>query len=354
MGRTLRIVALGLLVSAALAGQQIKIRQLNLTRFPEITAIVSIESGTGAPMPVAVDRMKLYENGRQISEMKVSPAGDFSYPIWSVIVIDKSGSMRGAPLREAKAGAARFVSMMRSIDQAALVEFDTQVSVSRRFDAKKTGLVKQIDAIRVGSDTALLDAIWTATNLFSASTPEKVKMVLALSDGRENRSGHRLDAVIENARRQGVSIYVIGLGNRVDRAMLTRMAERTDANYYPAPRAEELQSIYQRISQLLHAQITLRFRTPFPRDDQWHLLRVEIPFQDSLLTGERLYLSARESKIPTSVLEKIVAQEEQAGKQARRRLLFQDETKTVIVLLLVLGLLVALMVGVIFSRRKRR
>ena len=81
------------------------------------------------------------------------------------IVFDKSGSMAGAPLTEAKAGARAFVQTLGDRDQGSLLFFDSEVYAPFGPLPLATGraqLFTRIDGVAADGGTALYDAISAA------------------------------------------------------------------------------------------------------------------------------------------------------------------------------------------------
>ncbi len=351
-------------LSGSLSAQQAKIRQMSLKEFPKITAVVAVENSMGGPVPVKFEQMKVFEEGKPVIDLKVAAQEGAGAPFWTVIVLDKSGSMRGVPMDEAKKGARQFVNMMKGEDRCAYIAFDTQVEVQSPFSQDRGDLDKKVAATAVGSDTALLDALFKATELCVEVPGHALRIVLALTDGRENKSQHKLEEVLAAAREKRVSIYTIGLGKEIDSAMLTRLAGQTEANYYPVTRPEDLTGIYARISKLLHAQYQVAFTSPFSMDDKWHKLRVEIPYMGRTISGEREYLSAKESKIAADLL-KDPGQDEKAKQAAAEARALQEreqqakgrkarENRLVLGLGAVFGVLLVVLLTVIIVRRRKK
>jgi VWFA-related protein len=358
MKKTIALGAVLLLIIVYLPAQQVKIRSMNLKNFPEITAVLSIESSMGAPVPLDTSGLKLSEEGKAISGFELLPQDSLSAPIYTAIVLDKSGSMKGEAIDQARQGAAAFAGMMKSGDQSAYIVFDTKVTLVSEFNADKDALAAAISGTETGSDTALLDAVQVALELLKKAPAQAVKIVLVLSDGRDNRSHVKLDELLTASQAGEISLYTIGLGESIDQAMLRAMAEKTSGNYYQAPRPAGLLEIYQRVSKLLHAQLLLKFNTPFEMDSRWHKLAVAIPYMGREITGEREYLSAKESRIPSELLQKMRDAEQQAlaGQGRTPGIGEQAKPKTGIdpLILALAGTLALLLIILAFVIRSRR
>jgi len=352
------LFALGaaVILAGVLSAQEVKIKGISLRSFPEIKLILSVETNWGAPVPVDTSKLMLYEEKRPIAGLNVVPQDSLVSPIYTAIVLDKSGSMKGDAIAHARSGAVEFIRGMRGGDQAAYIVFDTRVDLMSEFTPDINSLVGLVEKTETGSDTALLDAVYQALDLQAKSPANAVKIVLALTDGRENRSQHKLDEVVEKARAASVSIYTIGLGTQIDASMLKEMAAKTEANYYLAPQPADLIDIYRRVSLLLHSQLSASFITPFPMDDKWHTLKVVIPYMGREISGEKPYLSAKESKIPAELVFKI--NEEQNKLQERDAQPIKDaraeEQRTFIIVLAAAALVLVLFLLLLLVRKKKR
>lgn len=320
-------------------------------QFPEISLVISIENQRGTHFLVDTNDLKLYENDQLIAELHVSHQDSKKAPIYTVLVIDKSGSMQGEPLLNAKKGAESFVQMMQQEDQSACIEFDTKAAVVSGFSKDKDRLCQNIYKLQPGSDTALLDGIFMGLMLFRDIKGQMVKTLIVLTDGRENRSKHSLDEVIDLARDQRISIYTIGFGGEIDIEMLTKISIETDGNLYQPINPQEITEIYQNVSKILHSQLIITYTTPFPMDDQWHPLRIEIPYLDSdIIGGKKFYLSAKESRIPSKLLKEIdYAQLNQNSikTDATNKNIYKESSKTSRLIVILAGILVIFLIVII-------
>lgn len=355
---TIRLSLVLAVLSAALPAQQVKIKRISLKEFPKIRLTLSIESEWGAPIPVDTASLVLSEDGQPMSDLSVTAQDSVQVPIHTVIVLDKSGSMKGSAIEQARIGAAAFTDMMRGADTAAYVTFDTRVTVVQEFTGDREALKEKILATGVGSDTALLDGVYQGLELFSPLPREGVRVLLVLTDGRENKSHKKLEEVLALATEQGVSLFTIGLGENIQPEMLGELARKSEGNYYPAPQPEQLKGIYEQISLLLHSQLSLSYTSPKPMDDQFRTIRVSLPYMGKTLAGEKGYLSAKESRIPTELLRRQREEENQRAQEARvlgqgaEQARQKRERKLLIILGSILAVLVLLLVVAVVRKRK--
>ncbi len=357
MRRTVAVMALTLALHWFVAAQSVKVVGISLEDFPNIRLTLSVENNMGLPVPVDPRGLKLFEKDQPIPEFVVRTLDEVKMPVYAAVVMDKSGSMKGAAIARARDGAAEFVARMKDRDYSAFVRFDTEVEVVSGFSANRGNLEGLIRETRAGSDTALLDAVHRGLELFQDVPEQSVRAALVLTDGKENRSKHTVDEVANLAKKHRVSLFTIGLGVSVDQAMLEKLAEESGGRYFAAAGPEVLVEIYATISTLLHARLVVNYQTPFPMDDQWHDVRVEIPRGENVVSGSRAYLSATESRIPTEKLRQMeetrIAMEKQAReKQQARRLAGAKRRRTILALGGAVLLLLIILVAVVILRRR--
>lgn len=152
-----------------------------------------------------------------------------------VLVFDKSGSMRGRPLDEAKAGAKKFLDALSDRDTVSLAFFDTAASPPSEPVALGNGgreaLAARIDGALADGGTALYDALggaYTFANGRATAEPGRIHAVVVLTDGRDENSTQPLQAVDAQLRASSegkVLVFTIGYGPKADGAVLAQLAE---------------------------------------------------------------------------------------------------------------------------------
>ena len=76
-----------------------------------------------------------------------------------ILVVDKSGSMDGEPIKNIKNALYNFVADMNSDDKASLILFDHRVRVENVFTSDKAQLNGSIKDFDAGGGTAIFDAL---------------------------------------------------------------------------------------------------------------------------------------------------------------------------------------------------
>ena len=87
-----------------------------------------------------------------------------------------------------------------------------------------------------------------------------LKVLVALTDGNDNRSSLGLDDVILKAQLYEIPIYVIGLGD-VNQDTLALLARETNGEYYYSRNAFGLDDVYQRIKDRIQSVYGLMYHS---------------------------------------------------------------------------------------------
>jgi VWFA-related protein len=258
---------LGLLLSGTLPAQaeeprSVQITQFDLKNFPQVKAYVSILDKEGRPVPGLVrENVTLLENGMPVAvdAMRQTSTDGVREPLSLAIVLDRSESMTGLKIDQAREAVLRFISLMNPADRATLIAFSDTVQILTSLTSVRNELSNAITALKPGGHTALFDAIIQGVQEVR-SLPGR-RAVVVLTDGIANRGAFGIDEAITTAVKDYVSVYVIGLGKDVRTARLERIAEETGGFYFFTPDAFGLAEIYENISRRIHGEYLITFET---------------------------------------------------------------------------------------------
>lgn len=291
-----------LMPSASLAGAVLTLNQINIERFPEIRIYLTAADERGGPLKGLTARnFSVQEDGRTARVTGVLPLERGEEPLSVVLAIDRSGSMRGKPIRDALRAAQDFVGEMRGIDRVGVVSFDDHVTVISCLSSDKEALGRTLKRITVGGDTALNDAIVKALGLLSPFPGRRA--VVVLTDGKENRSTASRKATINKAIGSGVPVITVGLGEEVDAHALEVIGGRTGGHVFFAHESGELPKMYRAIARQLINQYRVTLQSKKSLDSGWHRLRVQLKTAKGKEEVERLYLATLKPSMGSGALE---------------------------------------------------
>ena len=238
MSRRLFIAALGLvaavLVAApgAHAATGVQLAEASSTKFPAKTFILTLpERRKLNPGDVAVR-----ENGQDVENVRVVPA-DAADPraFATVLAIDTSQSMRGAPIQAAMAAAREFAARRPAQQRLGVVFFNSRVTLELPPTTDAGKISKALSAPPpLGKGTRIYDATALATRVL-ADARASARSVLLLSDGADVGSTLAPSAVEDAARVTNTRIFSVGLRSRsYDGLTLRSLAGRTGGRYADA------------------------------------------------------------------------------------------------------------------------
>lgn len=157
------------------------------------------------------------------------------------LVIDRSGSMQGRAMNDAKQAAKKFVSMTGANDYVSVVAFSDSVEVVTDFTSDKNSLYSSIDSIQPYGMTALYDAVARSVSMLRYVKGKKI--VLYLTDGYDNKSSYTMNNIASMNLNTGVFVYGIGLGD-VDENVLNSLSLATRGKYAKTFNSADLSGIY--------------------------------------------------------------------------------------------------------------
>lgn len=255
---------------AAAQGQdlQVRITQVDTSRFPQVTVYISITNAAGEPVGVDPNTIQLFENGLQVTLTQVLGSGEAG-PLTTMLVMDASGSMyNGGKLAAAQTAAKAYVAQMRSGDQAGLISFNTAVTVVQPLTGDPAALRAAIDSLTAHDDTAMYDALAQAVQALQEAAGRKA--IIVLTDGLDNRSRLTAEQVISQVGPSGLSISTIGLGDPgaqgtnygLDETGLRSLAAQAGGVYGFALDSQALQALYESLGRALQSEYRLTYTSP--------------------------------------------------------------------------------------------
>ncbi|MBD3340095.1 MAG: VWA domain-containing protein [Candidatus Lokiarchaeota archaeon] len=266
--------------------------QIDADNFPVIDCYVTVtDQATGNPISgLSSSNFIVREDGTNEDPITVTPVGGGS-AISVALAIDRSGSMGGTPLSDAKTAAIDFINQMNTSDRAAIISFSDNTLVDQGFTSNKSLLISAINGLSSGGGTALYDAIIESINQTTAQTGRKA--IICLTDGSDNNSSATLQDCIDTALRASTPVFTIGLAvSTVSAQELRQIAQDTGGRYYEAPSSNDLQQIYQLISQQLQNQYKIVYTTHnTAMDGSTRNVEITISYQGSTSTKNRNYVA---------------------------------------------------------------
>jgi Ca-activated chloride channel homolog len=201
------------------------------------------------------------------------------------VLLDVSGSMTD-DIGFMRTASIKFLNMFTDAVDITLVDFDNQVRVARFAQRDFARLVERIRTQKLGTYTAMYDAI--GVYLDGATGQDGRKVMLLYTDGGDTRSALRFGDLLDLLKASDVTVYAIGApdrrgpGSQEQRMILQQMAEVTGGQAYFPMSVKELDKVYAQIEAEIRAQYTLGYvSTNDKADGTWR--KVEIRMTDSAM-----------------------------------------------------------------------
>lgn len=217
-------------------------------------------------------------------------------PVTVGLVIDNSGSMR--PKRaEIIAAALAFARTINAKDQLFLVNFNERVTfglpAEMPFTSDPDQLELALSTVAAEGKTALYDAVAAALEHSKKGKRDK-QVLIVVSDGADNASGHDAAQIITLAKQSDAIIYTIGIYEPEDPdrnpGSLKQLARSTGGEAFLPKSSKEATAICQRIARDIRSQYTLTYEPANTKyDGNYRVIKVKAVSPE----GEQLRVRTR-------------------------------------------------------------
>jgi len=212
-------------------------------------------------------------------------------PLHLGMALDASGSME-RDIHDVRTAIIKFLNSNDAAIDFTLVDFDTEVRVTRYGPDETERLIERIRRRKPDGWTALYDAVGVYLN--SVGPQDGQKILLLYTDGGDTRSELTFSDLLDLLKSSDVTVYAIGyLENQPGSARtqqqsnLQRMAAITGGQAFFPSSIKELDKIYEKIQREIAARYSLGFTsTDARKDGAWR--KVEIKLKRPDLKGAKL------------------------------------------------------------------
>ena len=167
------------------------------------------------------------------------------------LVLDKSGSMSGSKIANAREAAAMAIDQLSEQDIVSVITYDSQVRVivpATRV-SNRSSIRRAIANIGASGNTALFAGVTRgASELRKFLSRNQINRVVLLSDGLANvgpSTPHELGELGLSLSREGISVTTIGLGLGYNEDLMTRLAGFSDGNHAFVENEADLAKIFR-------------------------------------------------------------------------------------------------------------
>lgn len=222
--------------------------------------------------------------------------GDAAPPMHLGLMIDASGSMQN-DIKLAQGAAIKFLNLLPAAEDITLVDFDTQVRITRYPQRDFARLIERIRQRKADGWTALYDALGTYLDGADSQTGRKV--LVMFTDGGDSRSSISLAETMTLLKASNVTVYAIGLVENTGSARaqmqmtLRQLAEATGGQAFFPMAMKDVESAYDKVLAEIKGQYHLGYQpTNTARDGAWRKVEIRVKRPDVRIRSRKGYFGA--------------------------------------------------------------
>lgn len=243
-------LALTALVAAIVAPRLVGAVGAPPTPAPPVATLPPTTPPTAVDQPqvhVRLDREAVLAGGQLRAELTLmAPRVDETtqtLPTDLVLVVDRSGSMGGQKIADARAAAHSLVDLLGVEDRVAMVSFSDSATLDMPLANANARSHRFIDRLRAGGGTELQAGLDEALDLLAEPAVGRARRIVLLSDGQPNhREG--LDMRAQQAARMEAPLTAVGIGADYDIQLLQSLADQGTGNFYWANAQMPLHAVF--------------------------------------------------------------------------------------------------------------
>ncbi len=232
-------------------------------------------------------------------------------PVSVVLLLDLSGSTKDR-MKIMKQAAKKFIESLSPNTRIAAAAFTRKFLLISDFTADRKLLQERIDHVKnFNSGTAFYDSMWATLDLFK-EIQERRKAVVVLTDGVDNsissenyEARHPFDELQARVTQGDVTIYPIYFDTEYEvtvkrrgqdshesyvtaRKQLQQIADDTGGTLFKADRAEDLETVYQRVASELQTFYSVAYNPKDTHyDGRWRTVSIQIKGHQAAVRTKR-------------------------------------------------------------------
>jgi Ca-activated chloride channel family protein len=171
-----------------------------------------------------------------------------------IIVLDRSGSMKGPKITDARQAVLHLLTSLTARDRFALITYSDRVQLVSGLKHATVDHAKQlkslVNGIIAGGGTHLSDGLQTGIDVIMAATQiGNARKLILISDGLANKGitdSTRLGQMASVAVEEEFAISTVGVGNDFNEQLMTTIADRGAGNYYYMENPTAFAEVFQK------------------------------------------------------------------------------------------------------------
>jgi len=161
-------------------------------------------------------------------------------PVDLVVVLDRSGSMNGRKINDAKKAVIHLLGCLTSRDRMSIITYSNGVEILSPLvhvnDSTRENLSALVHRINAGGGTNLSGGLYNGiATLMQTRETDRQRKIIVISDGLANHgitSPAELGAMAANASEHNLAVSTVGVGYDFNEVLMTTIADHGAGNYY--------------------------------------------------------------------------------------------------------------------------
>ncbi len=175
-------------------------------------------------------------------DLKANESGKAERPTMAIaVVVDRSGSMAGDKIRQARRAAKSLVARLQDDDMISIVTYSSDYSLDlplTQIKGQRARINRIIDEILDGGGTNLAGGMQAGLeSLRTVDSKTIARRLILLSDGNANQGitdPSAISNIARDARQNGITISTLGVGVDFNEDLMTLVAQSAGGGYYYA------------------------------------------------------------------------------------------------------------------------
>jgi Mg-chelatase subunit ChlD len=240
----------------------------------------------------------------------------------TVLVLDASKSMAGAPFEEALRASVRFIESKRPQDEVAVLAIrDTKdgFDLVSEFERDQRALARRLADIKVdGMKTRLYDSVGAAMQMCAMSSQGSIRSsnyvvscsVMVISDGKDEGSSLSREDLMGRISNLQIPIPIYSLAySRVEPNYfknLEALSKNSFGIYYNVgDTSDQMQRIVEQVQNILQSDYVITFRSYIEPDGERHNLKIGVEYPSG--SGKYVYDDTHFEAIQSPPIPELVA-----------------------------------------------
>lgn len=276
----------------------IRVDQIISEDYPEMTAYAVVKNEKNEIVSGLAPGLFSFridtEEAKVVS--KITPFSMLEESVDYTILVSNNGIMEGEPFDFQKNAILKFVELMNDNDTLSVYTIGEDAGVVLENTTRKTFDSAVINKIELsGAQPRLYDSI---INLLRKVEQKKAKrkIIIILSDGRDQNSRFTKDQMMETLSNSGCPIYTVGMKVLSNQHLsnLDEISQITGGTYYYTPRFKDLPESLKRVIECIKQSYVIKLKVKSVKaDNQIHLLEVKVEETESVGKGLKTFVAVK-------------------------------------------------------------